>query len=67
MASVVRLQMHGEIKLKNWIPFKAEQVICWKRGLIWNATAWMNGLPRVFRPKNRKMTKTSYPKKWLAQ
>nr|WP_292808392.1 DUF6544 family protein [Nostoc sp. JL23] len=28
IASAVRLQMHGEIKLKNWIPFKAEQVIC---------------------------------------
>ncbi|WP_230968142.1 DUF6920 family protein [Nostoc sp. WHI] len=47
IASAVRLQMHGEIKLKNWIPFKAEQVICWERGLIWSATAWMNGLPIV--------------------
>ncbi|MEH2363542.1 DUF6920 family protein [Nostoc sp.] len=45
IASAVRLQMHGEIKLKSWIPFKAEQVICWQRGLIWSATAWMNGLP----------------------
>ena len=45
IASAVRLQMHGEIKLKNWIPFKAEQVICWEHGLIWSATAWMNGLP----------------------
>jgi hypothetical protein len=47
LASAVRLQMHGEIKLKNWLPFKAEQVICWERGLIWSATAWMNGLPIV--------------------
>jgi hypothetical protein len=48
LASAVRLQMHGEIKLKNWIPFKAEQVICWEHGLIWSATAWMNGfLPIV--------------------
>ncbi|MEG4999014.1 DUF6920 family protein [Microcoleus sp. B4-D4] len=47
IASAVRLQMHGEIKLKNWIPFKAEQVICWEHGLIWSATAWMNGLPIV--------------------
>ncbi|MEH2297089.1 DUF6920 family protein [Nostoc sp.] len=47
IASAVRLQMHGEIKLKSWIPFKAEQVICWERGLIWSATAWMNGLPIV--------------------
>ena len=42
LASAVRLKMHGEIKLKKWIPFKAEQVICWKHGLIWSATAWMN-------------------------
>jgi hypothetical protein len=48
LASTVRLQMHGDIKLKNWIPFKAEQVICWEHGLIWSATAWMNGfLPIV--------------------
>lgn len=45
LASAVRLRMHGEIKLKNWYPFRAEQVICWKRGTIWQATAWMNGLP----------------------
>ena len=42
LASAVRLKMHGEIKLKKWIPFKAEQVICWRHGLIWSATAWMN-------------------------
>jgi hypothetical protein len=48
IASAVRLKMHGEIKLKKWIPFKAEQVICWEHGLIWSATAWMNGfLPIV--------------------
>lgn len=48
MASAVRLKMHGEIKLKNWIPFTAEQVVCWERGFIWSATAWMNGfLPIV--------------------
>ncbi|MEA5509423.1 DUF6544 family protein [Crocosphaera sp. UHCC 0190] len=45
IASAVRLLMHGEIKLKKWIPFKAEQVICWERGLIWSATAWLNGFP----------------------
>jgi hypothetical protein len=48
LASAVRLQMHGEIKLKNWIPFQAEQVICWEHGLIWSATAWMNGLAIPF-------------------
>jgi len=37
LASAVRLQMHGEIKLKRWFPFSAEQVICWSRGLIWKA------------------------------
>jgi len=47
LASAVRLKMHGEIKLKHWIPFKAEQVVCWKRGFIWSATAWMNRLPIV--------------------
>jgi hypothetical protein len=47
LATAVRLKMHGEIKLKKWIPFTAEQVICWEHGLIWSATAWMNGLPIV--------------------
>ena len=48
LASAVRLKMHGEIKLKKWIPFIAEQVICWEHGLIWSATAWMNSfLPIV--------------------
>ena len=48
IASAVRLKMHGEIKLKKWISFTAEQVICWEHGLIWSATAWMNGfLPIV--------------------
>ena len=48
IASAVRLKMHGEIKLKQWIPFTAEQVICWEHGLIWSATVWMNGfLPIV--------------------
>lgn len=48
LASAVRLKMYGEIKLKKWIPFKAEQVICWEHGLIWSATAWMNSfLPIV--------------------
>jgi len=47
LASGVRFKMHGEIKLKQWIPFKAEQVVCRERGFIWSATAWMNGLPIV--------------------
>lgn len=47
LAAAVRLKMHGEIKLKNWIPFQAEQVVCWECGFIWSATAWMNRLPIV--------------------
>ncbi len=43
LAPAVRLRMHGEIKLKDWVSFQAEQVICWNRGMIWRATAWMNG------------------------
>jgi hypothetical protein len=47
IASAVRLKMHGEIKLNTWSPFTAEQVVCWERGFIWSATAWMNRLPIV--------------------
>ena len=47
IASAVRLKMHGEIKLKNWSSFTAEQVVCWDHGFIWSATAWMNRLPIV--------------------
>ena len=45
LASAVRLRMHGEIKIKRWLPFVAEQVIRWDRGMIWQATARMAGLP----------------------
>ncbi|MCU0674970.1 MAG: hypothetical protein MUE69_19545, partial [Myxococcota bacterium] len=38
LASAVRLRMHGSIKLGDWLPFEAEQVIRWDRGLIWKAT-----------------------------
>ena len=44
LASAVRLRMHGEIKLKRWYPFSAEQVICWERGMIWRAAVRMYGL-----------------------
>ena len=27
LATAVRLRMHGEIKLKGWVPFEAEQVL----------------------------------------
>ncbi|MCY7284003.1 MAG: hypothetical protein LH679_11295, partial [Cyanobacteria bacterium CAN_BIN43] len=46
LASAVRLWMHGEMKFgKDWHSFKAEEVICWNRGMIWQATTLMNGLP----------------------
>jgi hypothetical protein len=44
LASAVRLQMHGEIKLKSWFPFSAEQVIRWDRGMIWRAAIRMHGI-----------------------
>ncbi|MCY7278849.1 MAG: hypothetical protein LH702_35215 [Phormidesmis sp. CAN_BIN44] len=46
LASAVRLWMHGEMKLgKHWHSFKAEEVICWDRGMIWQVTTLMNDLP----------------------
>lgn len=46
LASAVRIWMHGEIKLgQKWHHFKGEEVICWHRGMIWQATIWMQGLP----------------------
>jgi uncharacterized protein DUF6920 len=44
LATAVRLKMHGEIKLKGWLPFHAEQVISWKRGMIWRAAVRMHGI-----------------------
>src|SRR5206468_7899625 len=44
LASAVRLHMHGEIKLKGWCPFSAEQLIRWDRGMIWRAAVRMHGL-----------------------
>jgi len=37
LATVVRLHMHGEIKLRRWMPFEAEEVIHAERGVIWQA------------------------------
>ena len=45
LASAVRLRMHGTIRLKGWLPFTAEQVIDWSRGMIWSAAVRMYGLP----------------------
>lgn len=44
LARAVRLKMHGQIKLNNWLPFSAEQVIIWQRGFIWQASVRMFGL-----------------------
>jgi len=45
LAYAVRLRMHGQIKLRGWAPFEAEQVIHAERGMIWAATARLRGLP----------------------
>lgn len=44
LASAVRLRMHGEIKLKAWYPFSAEEVIYWEHGMIWQASVRMRGI-----------------------
>jgi len=43
-AAAVRLRMHGEIKLRGWLPFTAEEVIHRGRGMIWRATVRRRGL-----------------------
>jgi hypothetical protein len=45
LANAVRLKMHGEIKVRRWAPFQAEQVIHAERGMIWRAKSRVNGLP----------------------
>jgi hypothetical protein len=45
LASAVRLKMRGEIKIRSWAPFRAEQVIHAERGMIWSAKSRVNGLP----------------------
>jgi hypothetical protein len=45
LAAAVRLEMHGEINLNRWLPFQAEQIIRWDRGMIWKAKVKMAGLP----------------------
>jgi Family of unknown function (DUF6920) len=44
LASAARLRMRGEIKLRRWLPFTAEQVVHRARGFIWRAAVRMNGL-----------------------
>jgi hypothetical protein len=45
LASAVRLRMHGEIKLKGWRPFTAEQVIRSDGDMRWEATVRQKGIP----------------------
>jgi uncharacterized protein DUF6544 len=45
LASAVRLRMHGEIKLKGWLPFTAEQVIRSDGEMLWQATVRQKGIP----------------------
>jgi hypothetical protein len=42
LASSVRLRMHGEIRLKRWLPFTAEQVIRQDHDMTWRATVRRN-------------------------
>jgi len=44
LASSVRLRMHGQIKLKQWLPFTAEQVIHQRYGMIWKAAVRRSGM-----------------------
>jgi hypothetical protein len=44
LARAVRLRMHGQIKLKKWASFTAEEVIRWDRGMVWEATVKLYGL-----------------------
>lgn len=37
MASAVKLKMTGEIRLKKWTPFEAEQVVKAEKGFVWQA------------------------------
>lgn len=46
LASVVRLKMHGHIKLgQTWAPFDAEQIIARQHGFIWRAHTRLHHLP----------------------
>jgi len=44
-ASAVRLSMHGEIRLKGWCRFRAEQVIRADGTMVWQARVRVAGLP----------------------
>lgn len=45
LATSVKLQMHGEIKLDKWHPFRGEQIIHRTHEFVWRANTRMIGLP----------------------
>ncbi|MEU2005748.1 DUF6544 family protein [Rhodococcus sp. NPDC019627] len=45
LARAVQLEMHGQIRLGDWRPFAATQLIAPGEGFIWAATAKVRGLP----------------------
>ncbi len=45
LATAVRLRTRGEIRLKGWCPFRAEQVILRDGSMIWQATVRLRGVP----------------------
>lgn len=45
LPNAVRLRMTGTIRLQDWCPFEAEQVIARDRGMIWTARVRLKGLP----------------------
>ena len=45
LASSVKLQMHGEIKLNRWHRFTAEQVMHRSHEFIWRAATHFSGIP----------------------
>lgn len=45
LPNAVRLRMRGTIRLNDWCPFEAEQVIARDRGMIWQASVRLKGLP----------------------
>lgn len=45
LARAAHLAMRGTIRLGDWHPFEAEQVIVQDRGMVWAARVRMRGLP----------------------
>ncbi len=45
LASAVRMRMRGEIRLKGWCPFQAEQVSRCDGAFLWRALLRLHGIP----------------------